>query len=76
MADNSGTEIERDPDEWKTGGEPATEAQKSYLGTLATEAGEDPGDLENLTKTEASKRIDELQEKSGRDGEPSGGSSS
>ena len=75
MADNSGTELERDPDDWKTGGEPATEAQKSYLATLATEAGEDAGNLESLTKTEASKRIDELQEKSGRSGEPSGSSS-
>ena len=54
----------KDPDEWTTGEEPMTGAQKSYLRTLATEAGEEvEGDL---TKAEASKRIDELREKTGR----------
>ena len=52
------------PDEWVTGDEPMTGAQKSYLGTLSREAGE-PLD-ENLSKAEASKRIDELQEETGR----------
>jgi DUF3072 family protein len=54
----------KDPDDWTTGEEPMTGAQESYLHTLATEAGEevDPG----LTKAEASKRIDELQKKTGR----------
>jgi hypothetical protein len=52
------------PDDWTTGDEPMTGAQESYLNTLATEAGEtvDP----DLTKAEASKRIDELQDKTGR----------
>ncbi len=54
----------KDPDEWKTGDEPMTGAQKSYLKTLSDEAKE-PFD-ETLTKAEASKRIDELQEKTGR----------
>ena len=54
----------KDPDEWTTGGEPMTGAQKSYLKTLADEAGEDSD--ENLTKAEASKKIDELQHKTGR----------
>jgi DUF3072 family protein len=54
----------KDPDQWKTGDEPMTGAQRSYLGTLASEAGEQVG--EDLTKAEASKRIDELQEKTGR----------
>jgi hypothetical protein len=54
----------KDPDEWTTGAEPMTGAQKSYLKTLSDEAGE-PFD-ENLTKAEASKRIDELQQKTGR----------
>ena len=54
----------KDPDEWTTGAEPMTGAQKSYLKTLADEAGEDAD--ENLTKAEASKRIDELQHKTGR----------
>jgi DUF3072 family protein len=54
----------KDPDEWTTGEEPMTGAQESYLHTLATEAGEE---IEpNLTKAEASKRIDELQRKTGR----------
>ena len=55
----------KDPDEWKTGDEPMTGAQRSYLNTLASEAGESVDDAD-LTKAEASKRIDELQEKTGR----------
>jgi hypothetical protein len=54
----------KDPDEWKTGGEPMTGAQQSYLKTLSDEAGEELD--ENLTKAEASKKIDELQHKTGR----------
>jgi hypothetical protein len=41
-----------------------TGAQRSYLKTLSDEAGE--AFDENLTKAEASKRIDELQHKTGR----------
>ena len=55
----------KDPDEWKTGEEPMTGAQRSYLSTLASEAGETVDD-DDLTKAEASKRIEELQEKTGR----------
>lgn len=54
----------KDPDQWTTGDEPMTGAQRSYLHTLAEEAGEEVPD--DLTKSEASKRIDELQEKTGR----------
>lgn len=54
----------KDPDNWVTGDEPMTGAQRSYLHTLAEEAGEDVDD--ELTKAEASRRIDELQEKTGR----------
>jgi Protein of unknown function (DUF3072) len=54
----------KDPDEWKTGDEPMTGAQSSYLHTLADEAGEEVDD--DLSKADASKRIDELQEKTGR----------
>jgi hypothetical protein len=54
----------KDPDEWTTGEEPMTGAQESYLNTLATEAGEQVEP--DLTKAEASKRIDELQQKTGR----------
>ena len=55
----------KDPDDWKTGDEPLTGAQRSYIETLATEAGEQI-ETDNLTKAEASKKIDELQEKTGR----------
>jgi hypothetical protein len=54
----------KDPDDWTTGDEPMTGAQRSYLNTLAGEAGEKVGD--DLTKAEASRKIDELQEKTGR----------
>ena len=54
----------KDPADWITGDEPMTGAQASYLKTLSEEAGEgfDPG----LSKADASRRIDELQEVTGR----------
>ena len=54
----------KDPDEWTTGDEPMTGAQASYLKTLSDEAREPMDD--SLTKAEASRRIDELQERTGR----------
>jgi hypothetical protein len=54
----------KDPDRWTTGDQPMTGAQRSYLHTLAEEAGVEVDD--DLTKAEASKKIDELQEKTGR----------
>lgn len=54
----------KDPDEWTTGSEPMTGAQASYLKTLSDEAGEELD--ENLSKADASKRIEELQQKTGR----------
>ena len=54
----------KDPDQWTTGDEALTGAQRSYLHTLAEEAGEEIED--DLTKAEASKKIDELQERTGR----------
>jgi hypothetical protein len=62
--DLKGSNTVKDPDEWTTGNEPMTGAQQSYLKTLSDEAGE-PFD-ETLSKSEASKRIDELQHKTGR----------
>jgi hypothetical protein len=55
---------EKDPEDWVTGDEPMTGPQRSYLETLSREAGAEvePG----LTKAEASERIDELQEVTGR----------
>ena len=55
---------EKDPSEWVTGDEPATGPQQSYLQTLAREAGEDVPD--DLTKADASRKIDELQDETGR----------
>jgi len=54
----------KNPDDWTTGSEPMTGAQGSYLKTLSDEAGEQFD--EGLSKAEASKRIDELQHKTGR----------
>ena len=64
QVDNPGSNTVKDPDNWTTGDEPMTGAQQSYLTTLAEEAGEEV-DTE-LTKAEASKKIEELQEKTGR----------
>jgi hypothetical protein len=68
MADRANADADRsaikDPDDWTTGDEPATAAQQSYLNTLATEAQEDVPD--DLTKADASRMIDELQDKTGR----------
>lgn len=60
----SGSDTEKDPNDWVTGDEPMTGAQRSYLDTLAREAGEElPADL---TKAEASAHIDRLQAASDR----------
>jgi hypothetical protein len=63
--------LEKDPDDWVTGDQPMTGAQASYLKTLCEEAGEafDP----TMTKADASKRIDELQERTGRGTEQASG---
>ena len=55
---------EKNPEDWVTGDESLTGPQASYLETLSREAGEefDP----SLTKAEASKKIDELQQETGR----------
>lgn len=60
----AGNTTEKDPEDWVTGEEPMTGAQRSYLDTLAREAGETlPADL---TKAEASEHIDRLQAATGR----------
>ena len=54
----------KDPADWVTGDEPATAPQKSYLDTLAREAGEEiPA---SVSKAEASEHIDRLQHNTGR----------
>ncbi|MBW8767744.1 MAG: DUF3072 domain-containing protein [Geodermatophilales bacterium] len=63
QADNDPT-LEKDPADWVTGDEPATGAQKSYLETLSR--GTDEQVPEDLTKAEASKKIDELKDETSR----------
>jgi hypothetical protein len=65
-SDNAGVtpNPEKDPADWVTGDEPMTGPQRSYLATLSREAGETLDD--SLTKAEASRRIEELQARTGR----------
>ena len=56
--------MEKDPEDWVTGDEPMTGAQRSYLKTLCEEAKVEFDD--RLSKAEASRRIDELQQRTGR----------
>jgi hypothetical protein len=64
--------LQKNPEDWKTGDEPMTASQRSYLETLAQDSGEQVDD--NLTKAEASKRIDELRQRSPRlSGDDQGG---
>jgi hypothetical protein len=56
---NDDRSAQKDPSDWVTGDEPATGAQKSYLETLTRASEEDVP--ENLTKAEASRKIDELK---------------
>jgi hypothetical protein len=53
----------KDPAEWTTGDEPMTGAQDSYLHTLARRAGEEVDN--EMSKAEASIKINELREKTG-----------
>ena len=57
---------QKDPDNWTTGDERMTGAQASYLKTLSEEAGQPDAYDPELTKADASKRIDELQAATGR----------
>jgi hypothetical protein len=56
--------LQKDPDDWVSGDDPMTGAQASYLKTLSEEAGEDFD--AQLSKAEASKRIDELRARTGK----------
>ncbi len=64
QSDNPPGNAAKDPDQWVTGDEPATGAQQSYLQTLAEEAHAEVPD--GLTKAEASKKIDDLREATGK----------
>ncbi|MBS1303350.1 DUF3072 domain-containing protein [Loktanella sp. SALINAS62] len=71
MTDNTNTPKQDAPgnadkpvDDWVTGDEAMTGAQASYLKTLSEEA-QEPFDPD-MTKADASKQIEALQEKTGR----------
>lgn len=55
---------QKDRSDWATGDEPMTGPQRSYLNTLAQEAGQEVPD--DLTKAQASEMIDRLQNQTGR----------
>jgi Protein of unknown function (DUF3072) len=57
------SDTEKKPDDWVSGDEPMTGAQASDLKTLSEEWGETNGCQANLTKAQASKRIDALEVK-------------
>ncbi|HEX2525302.1 MAG TPA: DUF3072 domain-containing protein [Geminicoccus sp.] len=60
-----GSNTQKDPDNWVSGDDPMTGAQKSYLTTLCEEAGVEPPS-DDMSKADASKMIDELRGKLGR----------
>ncbi len=60
----AGNQAQKDPEQWVTGDEPMTGAQRSYLDTLARDAGETL--KADLTKAEASEHIERLQAQTGR----------
>jgi hypothetical protein len=58
-----GDALQKNPSEWVSGDDPITPAQKSYLDTLARQAGEElPADM---SKAEASQHIDRLKDQLG-----------
>ena len=73
MSDNSDANPKSDPagnavknpEDWTTGDDPMTGAQASYLKTLSEQARMPEAFAEDLTKAEASRRIDELRAKLG-----------
>jgi hypothetical protein len=66
LDEHPGSNAEKDPHDWVTGGEKMTGAQASYLKTLSEEAHDPEAFSDELTKAEASLKIDELKEKVGR----------
>ena len=55
----------KDRKDWKSGDDPATPSQASYIETLAEQAGEEPPAPDDLTKAEASEEIDRLRKETG-----------
>lgn len=69
MGDNAKADtfsnMQKDPDDWVSGDEPMTGAQRSYLKTLSEQAHQRNSHSDDLTKAEASKRIEELKQSLG-----------
>jgi hypothetical protein len=63
---DSNTNQIKDPEDWVTGNEPMTGAQASYLKTLSEQAHAPEAYDPALDKAEASKRIDQLKQETGR----------
>ena len=66
LDEHPGSNAEKDPHDWVTGGEKMTGAQASYLKTLSEEAHDPEAFSDDLTKADASLKIDELKQKVGR----------
>ena len=66
LGPDPGSNTQKAPDDWVTGDEPMTGAQASYLKTLTEEADDPKAFADDLSKAEASKRIDAVKEKLGR----------
>jgi Protein of unknown function (DUF3072) len=66
LEEQPGSNTIKNPDDWVSGDEPMTGAQASYLKTLSEEANEPDAFAADLSKAEASKRIEELKAKLGR----------
>lgn len=67
MADDTTDDaVRKDTEDWKTADDPMTPAQKSHLESLAQQLGEEVR-TENLSKAEASEKIDELRDKADLD---------
>lgn len=63
MVNDPNNDFVRDPDEWKSGNEAITSAQRKYLSALAEKTGEEIPNINELTKAEASEWIDDLQQR-------------
>jgi len=56
--------LEKDPSDWVSGDDPITPSQKSYLDTLARQAGEELS--ADMNKAEASQHIERLKSQLGQ----------
>jgi hypothetical protein len=56
--------LEKDPNDWVSGDDPITPSQKSYLDTLARQAGEELS--ADMSKAEASQHIERLKTQLGQ----------